>query len=130
MKNKKTILAALALVAVIAVMAAVFLMTRPETSQGAKTITITVVHGDGSEKTAQYHTDEEFLGPVLLAEEIVVGEQGPYGLVISAVDGESASWEENQSYWALFIGEDYATTGADAIVVNDGDVFKLVYTIG
>ena len=130
MKNKKMLIAVVALVAVIAIMAGVYAGTRPETSQGAKTITVTVIHGDGSQKNFAYHTDEEYLGPVLLGEGLVEGEEGPYGLAISAVDGEAASWEENQSYWALFIGEEYATTGADSTPVNDGDLFKLVYTIG
>lgn len=130
MKNKKMILAVVALVAVIAIMAGVFFLTRPETSQGAKTITVTVVHKDGTSKDFTCHTDEEYLGPVLLAEGLVVGEEGPYGLTISAVDGETASWEENQSYWALYVGEEYAVTGADTTPVNDGDSFKLVYTIG
>ena len=60
----------------------------------------------------------------------MVGEEGPYGLTISAVDGETADWNVDQSYWALYIGEEYATTGADSTPVNDGDGFKLVYTIG
>lgn len=130
MKNKKLIIAVAAVVALIALFLGIFLANRPETSPGAKTITVIVVHADASENTFTYHTDEEFLGPVLLAEGLVEGEEGPYGLTISAVDGEAASWEANQSYWALFIGEEYATTGADSTPVNDGDIFKLVYTIG
>ena len=50
--------------------------------------------------------------------------------MISAVDGEVADWNVDQSYWAIFIGEEYATTGADQIPIYGGDVFKLVYTIG
>lgn len=130
MKNKKIVIAVAALVAVIAIMVGVYAVTRPETSVGTKSITVTVVHQDGSEKVVEYDTDEAYLGPVLLSQGLVEGEEGPYGLVISAVDGETASWEENQSYWALFIGEEYAITGADTTPVNDGDVFKLVYTIG
>ena len=49
MKNQKMLIALGALVLVIAIMAGVFLMTRPETSTGGKNITITVVHGNGSE---------------------------------------------------------------------------------
>lgn len=130
MKNKKMLIALGALVLVIAIMAGVFLMTRPETTAGGKNITVTVVHGDGSEKEFEYITEQEYLGPVLLDNGLVEGEEGPYGLTINAVDGEAASWEENQSYWALFIGEEYATTGADGVVLADGGEYKLVYTIG
>lgn len=130
MKNKKMLIAVIALAVVIALLVGVYVATRPATSEGAKTITVTVVHADGSSKDFTYHTDEEFLAPVLVAEGLVVGTEGPYGLSIDAVDGETASWEANQSYWALYIGEEYATTGASSTPVNDGDSFKLVYTIG
>ena len=130
MKNKKMIVAVVALVLVVAAMVGLYLGTREEAVQGGKAITVTVVHGDGSSKDFVYQTEAEFLGEVILAEGLVEGENGPYGLEIHAVDGEKASWEENQSYWALFIGEEYATTGADGIVLNDGGIYKLVYTIG
>ncbi len=130
MKNKKLILAAVALVAVIGIMAGLWLATRQQTQAGGKNITVTVVHGDGSSKDFTYSTDAEFLGDVIQAEGLVQGVQGPYGLEMFTVDGETASWEENQSYWSLYIGEEYATTGADGVVLTDGGVYKLVYTIG
>ena len=130
MKNKKLIVSIVALVLVIALMAGVYIATRPETAEGAKTITVTVVHKDGSEKVFEYHTDEEFLGAVITAEGLVTGYEGEYGLVIESVDGETADWNVDQSYWALFVGEEYATTGAGTTPIHDGDTFKLVYTIG
>lgn len=130
MKNKKILIAAIVIVALIVVMAGAYFAARPAVAEGAKTISVTVVHADGSEKQFQYRTDEEYLGPVLLAEGLAEGENGPYGLTIYVVDGEKADWNENQSYWALYIGEEYAATGADSTPVKDGDSFKLVYTIG
>ena len=130
MKNKKLIVIALALVVLMGALLGVYMATRPETAAGAKTITVTVVHADGSSKDFTYHTDEEYLGPVLTTEGLVVGEMGPYGLMISAVDGEEAVWEVNSAYWALFVGEEYATSGADTTPVYDGSAFKLEYTIG
>lgn len=130
MKNKKVLIAAGALVILAAILAGVYFAARPATQAGTKQITVTVVHADGSEKQFQYRTDEEYLGPVLLAEGLVQGENGPYGLTIYVVDGEQADWNENQSYWALYVGEEYASTGADTTPVRDGDSFKLVYTIG
>ena len=130
MKNKKLIVIALALVVVVGALLGLYVATRPETATGAKTITVTVVHGDGDRKDFTYKTDEEYLGPVLMNESLVVGEMGPYGLMISAVDGEEAVWEVNNAYWALFVGEEYATSGADTTPVYDGSTFKLEYTIG
>ena len=130
MKNKKLIVAVIALMAVIAVMAGLFVATRPETVEGGKNITVTVVHKDGSEKVFEYATDAEYLGEVIVAEGLVNGEEGPYGLYFDTVDGEAAVWETDQAYWSILIGEEYATTGADGIVVTDGGEYSLVYTLG
>ncbi len=129
-KNTKLILAIVALVVVIAALLGVYLGTRPQTSQGAKTFTVEVVHADGSSKTFTYHTDEEYLGTVLEAEGLIKGEMGPYGLTIFEVDGERAVWEGNGAYWAIYVNGEYGMTGVDATPVNDGDAFKLEYTLG
>ena len=121
---------AAALVAVIAVMAGIFVATRPEPVAGGKNITVTVVHKDGSEKVFQYATDAEYLGEVIVAEGLVNGEEGPYGLYFDTVDGETADWNVDQSYWSILIGEEYATIGADGIALTDGGAYSLVYTIG
>lgn len=130
MKNKKVILAAAALVLVAVLMVGVYLAARPETTQGTKTITVTVVHADGSVKDFTCRTQEEYLAPVLVAEQIAQGDETQYGLTIHTVDGEKADWNVNQSYWSLFINGEYAMTGASSTPVNDGDIFRLEYTIG
>jgi hypothetical protein len=130
MKNKKMILAAVALVAVVALMLGLYFIARPKAQTGGKNITIEVVHEDGSVKTVKCATDAEVLGPVLEAENLVAYEEGPYGMFISEVDGERAVWEENGAYWALYEGDEYATAGADTLVIADGGVYKLVFTVG
>lgn len=128
--NKKILLAVIALVLVAAVMVGVYVATRPEPVDGGKTITVTVVHKDGTSKDFTYETQEQYLGPVLLNEKLVEGSMGDYGLFITAADGEVADYSVDQGWWALYIGEESATTGADAVAIEDGGVYKLVYTIG
>lgn len=130
MKNKKILIAVIALVAVVAVMIGISIANKPETTQGAKTITVTVVHKDGTEKEFTCHTDEEYLGAVLMAEQIVEGEQGDYGLYFNTADGETADYSVDGGWWQILIGEESATTGADGIPVEDGGTYQLVYTIG
>ena len=133
MNKKKWIVivaAVLALAALAVCMVALYLKNRPETSSGEKEITVTVVHKDGTQKDFTYVTEEEYLGSVLLGAGLVEGEEGAYGLMISAVDGEIADWNVDQGYWALYIGEEYATTGVDQTPVQDGASYSLVYTIG
>ena len=124
------IAAVLALALLVTGMVALYVKFRPQATEGDKHFTVTVVHKDGTEKEFTYDTDEEYLGTVLQAAGLIEGEEGPYGLMISAVDGERADWNVDQGYWALYIGEEYATTGIDTTPIQDGASYCLVYTIG
>ena len=129
MKNKKLILAAVALVVVVAIFAGVYVATRPEAQQGAKAFTVVVVHADGTEKTFEYRTDAEKLGAVLEEKGLIESEGADTGM-FHTVDGEKADWNVNQSYWAFYEGDAYAMVGIYDTNIVDGAVYKLVYTIG
>ena len=130
MNNKKLILAAIALVAVVAILVGVYLIAKPApVAAGAKAITVTVVHSDGTEKVFNYNTDAEKLG-AYLEEQGLIESQGADAGMFHTVDGEKADWNVNQSYWAFYLGEDYAMTGIYDTDITDGGVYKLVYTIG
>ena len=130
MKNRRMIVIAVGLIVCVAVMLGIYLTTRPETVAGGKTVTVTVVHKDGSEKVFTCATDEEYLGPVLVAENIVVGEYGEFGLYFNTADGETADYSVDGGWWQVFVGEESATLGADSIPIADGGSYKLVYTVG
>lgn len=129
MKNKKILIAVIALAAVIALLLGVYFATRPEAVEGGKSFTVTVVHADGSEKTFTYTTDEEMLGAFLEAEGLIESQGADDGM-FHTVDGEKADWNENKSYWAFYLGEEYATTGIYTTPITDGAAYKLVYTLG
>lgn len=122
--SKKMWIALGAVLLVIAILVGVYVATAPKAQEGSKTITVEVVHGDKTSKTFTYKTDEQYLGAVLTAEGLVEGENTQYGLYIQKVDGESAS-DADKTYWALYEGENMAATGADAVIVTDGGVYKL-----
>ena len=129
-QNKKFFAAGAALVVLIGLFAGVYLATRPETQVGEKTFTVEVVHSDQSEKSFTYTTDMEFVGEALQAEGLLLGEEGPYGLYITSVDGEEAIYEESGAYWSFYEGGEYAVQGIDLTPVQDGAQYALVYTIG
>ena len=129
MKNKKLLVALIAFVAVLAVVAGIWFATRPEAPAeevGGKAFSVIVVHADGTEKTFEYKTDGEYLGPVLVEKGLIVESNSP-GLY-NIVDGETADWDVDQSYWSFYIGDEMAMYGMNDAVIHDGDVFKLVYT--
>ena len=91
--------------------------------------TVTVVHADGTEKNFAYETNEKNLGDYLEAQGLILSEGADDGM-FHTVDGEKADWNENQSYWAFYLGEEYAMTGIYDTPITDGAVYKLVYTKG
>ena len=128
MKNKKMIVVAVALLAVIALMAGLYFATRPETVEGSKNVTIVIIHKDGTQKELTYATDAEYLADLLLEKELVTGYASEeYGFTIESVDGETADWVVDSAYWALYENDEYAVTSASGIVLTDGGVSKLIY---
>lgn len=130
MKNKKLIIALIAFAALVAVVAGIWFATRPEAPEAptgdALKFTVIVVHSDGTEKTFDYETEGGNLGPVLVEKGLIVESSSP-GLY-NTVDGETADYNVDQSYWAFYIGDEMAMYGLNDAVIHDGDVFKLVYT--
>ena len=129
MKNKKTWIVAIVAVLVIALMAGLYFITRSTATEGEKTFTLTVVHSDSSTKEFTISTDEMYLAHALITEGIITDEGIETGMYFT-VDGEAAIYEENSSYWAIYVGDSYATEGLNTLVIEDGGVYKLEYTIG
>ena len=100
----------------------------PETGGEKVSFTVIVIHKDGTEKTFTYETNEKYVGPVLEADGLLKGNEGPYGLEITKVDGEKAVYSEDKAYWAVYEGEEYALQGIDTTPVKEGQVYKLVWT--
>lgn len=78
--------------------------------------------------TFTIHTDKETLGAALLEHELISGEEGPYGLYLKVVNGITADYDVDHSYWALYKDGEYMMTGVDTTEIMDGDHYELVYT--
>lgn len=129
MQKNRTKLAGilLALCCILAVL--VFFQTRPDTTAGEKQITIAVIHGDGSENTFSYDTDAEYLGEVLQTEGLAEGTDGPYGMFITTVDGETAD-DSKEQWWCITKAGEAVNTGADQTPIQDQDQFELTLKEG
>lgn len=132
MEKKKKIGAAagVALFCVLAIVfAVIWQITRPQPVEGGKHITVEVVHSDGSTAEFTYDTDEEYLGTLLLDKGLISGSNSEYGLYVETVDGETADFNADGSYWWLSCNGEDAQTGVDLVVINDGDRYTWTYTV-
>lgn len=103
----------------------------PQTQTGSKEITIEVVNKAGESTIYELRTDAETLQEAMDEAEGLTynGTDGPYGLMIDTVNGETADYSVDQSYWGFYVNGDYCNYGIKEQPVLDGDAFKIVYTI-
>lgn len=100
-----------------------------EETTGSKTITLTVVHGDGTNNDITVSTDAENLRDALEAEGIIAGEDSSYGMFVQTVDGETAD-DGEQEWWCLTKGGEMWNYGVDDTEIADGDVYEFTLTVG
>ena len=129
MKKKQTVILGAVLVVLCILAGILYQNFKPETTDGTKEITVTVVHADQSEKEFAYHTDAEYLGEALLAEGLIAGEDGAYGLFVTTVDGETAD-DSKQQWWCLTKNAETVNTGVDQTPIADGEQYELTLTEG
>ena len=127
---KKTILIIVAAVLVVALMLGAYFLFREKATQGEKAITITVIDSTGKETVYELNTDALYLIQAMDEAEGLTyeGSEGPYGLMISHINGEKAVYEEDNAYWGFNVNGDYCNYGVSEQPVNDGDAFEIVYT--
>ncbi|MDO4815149.1 MAG: DUF4430 domain-containing protein [Bacillota bacterium] len=131
-KSKKTLIAVILLVVLVAAAALVWHFFGPakDTNDFDKTITVSVIHGDGSQKDFTIGTNEEFLRGALEQEALVEGDESEYGLFITSVDGEAAD-DSLEQWWCINDGEgNMLMTGVDTTPINDGDAYQIILKTG
>ena len=98
-----------------------------EFGEGAKTVKVKVIVGEQS-VTFTIKTDAETLGDALLAHGLIAGDQGDFGLYVKVVNGITADYDIDQSYWGFSKNGEYMMTGVDGTAIADGEVYELTYT--
>ncbi len=97
-----------------------------EFGKGEKTFAVEIAVGDSS-VTFTVNTDKDTVGAALLELELIAGEEGAYGLYVKTVNGITADYDVDQSYWAFYINGEYAMTGVDSTLIVEGETYKLDY---
>ena len=129
--SKKIWIGVIVLIALIAVFAGVYLKFSEKPTQGAKTLTIEVVDKEAVVTSYEVHTDAEFLRQAMEETEGLTfeGTESEYGLMINTVNGVTADYNVDGSYWAFFVNGEYCNYGVDSQPVNDGETYTIAYTV-
>ncbi len=129
--NKKALFGVVALVAVIAVLAAVFFTFREKPVEGSKAITIEVVDNAQASTVYELNTDAEYLRQAMEEAEGLTfsGTESEYGLMVDTINGITADYSVDGAYWSFYVNDAYCNYGIDSQPVEDGDAFLIRYEV-
>ena len=128
--NIKKLLGAALLVLLIAALSFVYVTFHEKAVSGSKNITIEVINSAAESETYSLRTDAQYLLDAMKEAEGLTfsGSEGPYGLMITEVNGETADYNVNGAYWGFSVNGAYCNYGASEQPVEDGDAFVIAYT--
>lgn len=129
--TKKIVIGLVALVAVIALLIGAYAMFGPKTTEGAKSITIEVIDNEQKSVVYEVNTDAEYLRQAMEEAKGLEfsGTESEYGLTLMTVNGVTADFNVDSSYWSVTVNGEYGMFGIDSQPVADGDTFQLIYTV-
>lgn len=85
---------------------------------------------EGNETAFEYTSSAASVGEALVAEGLIEGHETEYGLYIDTVNGITADWDADQTYWVFYINGEYATTGIDGTEIVADTTYGLTLTKG
>ena len=91
---------------------------------GSTEFNMTVVDQEGSETQFEIHTDKETVGEALLELGLIEGEESEYGLYVKTVNGITADYDKDGTYWAFYINGEYASSGVDSTKIAEGESYS------
>lgn len=84
----------------------------------------TVVDLNNNSNTINVTTKCKTVGEALLEQNLIEGEEGEYGLYVKTVNGITADYDVDGTYWAFYIDGEYAMSGVDTTDIVDGSSYE------
>lgn len=92
--------------------------------EGATVFYFNVVDKDGNKTAFEIHTDKTIVGDALLELGLIEGDMGDYGLYVKKVNGITADYEVDGTYWAFYVNGEYGMTGVDLTEIQPGNTYE------
>lgn len=94
--------------------------------EGDKTVTLTVTAGEKS-IVVTIKTNAETLGEALRDTAFATGDESEYGLYVKTVNGITADYDIDMSYWGLLQNGEYTAFGVDGAELGENTAFEFRY---
>ena len=91
--------------------------------QGSKTFAMEVTDGEGKVTAFTVKTDADTVGAALLALGVIAGEDSQYGLYVKTVNGITADYDKDQTWWGFYVDGVSASAGVDSTEIVSGSTY-------
>lgn len=105
------------------VSAAVSQQARSKIGSGKFTFVFEVVDANGSTTAFDIATDKNTVGEALSSIGMISGEQGDFGLYVKTVNGITADYDTDGTYWSFLVNGEAAPQGVDTTYVKNGSTY-------
>ena len=92
--------------------------------EGETKFDFVVVDAQGNETKFEINTDETVVGDALLSLKLIEGEESDYGLFVKTVNGITADYNVDGTYWAFYVDGEYAMSGVDTTDIVEGSAYS------
>ena len=82
-----------------------------------------VIDKDGGVTKFEIHTNETKVGKALQNVQLIEGEEGAYGLYVKTVNGITADYDTDGTWWEFMVGEQSSMTGVDLTDIEAGATY-------
>ena len=96
--------------------------------EGSTVFRFEVFDGDSNVNAWNVHTDAETVGAALLDVGLIDGDESEFGLMVIYVNNIRADFVEDSAWWAFYIDDEMAMAGVDDTEIEDGVIYKFIYT--
>lgn len=87
-----------------------------------------VIDGTGNSTVFDVATDKSTVGEALSSIGLISGKQGEYGLYVKTVNGITADYDKDGTYWAFSVNGEMSQKGVDQTYVKNGDIYTFKVT--
>ena len=91
---------------------------------GVTSFDFTVVDQNGNKTQFTVSTNQTTVGAALLENNLIAGKNGDYGLYVKTVNGITADFNTDGTYWAFYVNDSYAMSGVDQTSIKAGETYS------
>ena len=98
-----------------------------EIGRGERSFRFEVFHNVESTTVWKVYTDQTTLGAALLEVGLIEGDKTSFGLMVTTVNGLTADYDADQSWWMFLIDGEMAMAGVEETEIETDRIYAFAY---